>query len=309
MNSISNIKIALGLSDPPLHTVQLSSGLTSATVDVLRTDLIHPVISGNKSFKLFFHLLNYQPSIHEGILSFGGAYSNHLVATAAVCYALQIPFIAIIRGEAPSQYNHSLQDLLKFHATIKFVSRNEYPQYDSELIHWQNQYPHHYIIPMGGEGLCGIQGAASIADSIDLNSYDHIFVPVGTGTTLAGLMKASSSSQQTIHGVLALKFPIKDDNSIVQLVKPFAKNDSSFQLHYDFHFGGFGKSNSILWNYMNDLYDRTQIPTDHIYTAKMFYAVESLLKQGELDSSRGILLIHTGGLQGNRSLAKDKLKF
>lgn len=308
MNSISNIKFELGLVAPPIQTVELSGLLTKSSVDVLRTDLIHPIISGNKFYKLCYYLQAFYQKSYQGIVSFGGPFSNHLVATAAVCKELKIPFIAVIRGEAPTVWSDTLLELQAFNSNIEFVNRAEFPKSDADYLYWQQQFPSHYLIPMGGEGALGFKGASLIADELNIQDYDEVFVPIGTGTTMAGLL-TKLASPQTIHGVVALKIPDPQNNSILKLIESFHPNPNQYNLIYDYHFGGFGKANPSLWNYMNDLYHRTGIETDQVYTAKMFYAVEDLLNKKILSPDKKRLLIHTGGLQGNRSIANNILNF
>lgn len=308
MNDLSDIKLVLQLASPALQQIQLGSGLTQCTIDVLRTDLLHPVISGNKFYKLCYYLLDFKKQAYNGIVSFGGAFSNHLIAAAAVCQALKIPFTAVIRGEAPARPGYTLQQLEQLGANLHYVKRNLFPSEHFDRQYWKNVFPGQYIIRTGGEGKPGIKGAALIAEETAFDPYDEIFLAVGTGTTMAGILQKIQSHQQ-VNGILALKLPDIKENSIIQLLKNNNSGSQQFKLFGDYHFGGFGKSNKALWTYMNDLYERTKIPTDHVYTAKLFYGVEHLLNQSMLNNSKKILIIHTGGLQGNLSLKKNVLIF
>ncbi|WP_158624833.1 1-aminocyclopropane-1-carboxylate deaminase/D-cysteine desulfhydrase [Gynurincola endophyticus] len=308
MNDLSDIKLVLQLASPVLQQIRLGSGLTQCTVDVLRTDLLHPVISGNKFYKLCYYLLDFKKQAYNGIVSFGGAFSNHLIATAAVCQALKIPFTAVIRGEAPLRPGHTLIQLEQLGADLHYVKRSLFPSEHFDNGYWHNIFPGHYIIQAGGEGEAGVKGAALIAEEIPFNAYDEIFLAVGTGTTMAGILQKMQPHQQ-VNGILALKLPDIKSNSITKLLQNNNPRNQQFKLFGDYHLGGFGKSNEVLWTYMNDLYERTKVPTDHVYTAKLFYGVEQLLNQSILDTSKKILIIHTGGLQGNLSLKKNVLIF
>ncbi len=277
------------------------------TLDVLRLDLIHPVISGNKWFKLKNYLQIAAAEKKQNILTFGGAFSNHIIATAAICKQHHFTSIGVIRGERPAVLSHTLQDAGQLGMHIFFVSREayKYKNIPAELWHKFDETKTN-IIAEGGYGLAGATGAASILDSVDKNNYSHIVTAVGTGTTLAGLVNASLPQQKTI-GISALKGNAVLQNEINLLLAPEQQN--RFLLFHNFHFGGYAKYTSELILFMNDWYLKTGIPTDFVYTAKLFYGLDQLIKKNYFKPGSKILAIHSGGLQGNRSLKEGTLIF
>ena len=266
-------------------------------LDILRLDKVHPVISGNKWFKLKYHLDNYNAAKHKGVLTFGGTWSNHIVATACACYLQQIKCVGIIRGEKPGQPSSTLTEAMKYGMDLKFISRENYNQRNSdefvEVI--QKEFPGYYIIPEGGAGPEGEKGAAEILQHTNGKKYTHIACAVGTGTMFNGLQLAASSSQKVI-GIIVLKGWEQT-------------NDSKGVFFYNYHFGGYAKYDMALIDFMNDLFRRTHIPTDFVYTAKLAFAIFDLIKKDYFGPASKILLVHSGGLQGNGSLQKGSLIF
>jgi 1-aminocyclopropane-1-carboxylate deaminase len=272
-------------------------------VDVLRLDLIHPQISGNKWFKLMNYLMEAGKIQQNTILTFGGAYSNHILATAVACQQSGFNSIGIIRGERPDAFNPTLTDAKNSGMELIFVSREEYR---AKKIPETVSPESFYMINEGGYGLPGRMGAESIIAFIDPLAYSDIIAACGTGTTLAGLVNAASPVQQiTGISVLNNKGSIADE---INGLLPVEKHDQ-FNMVYDFHFGGYAKFNQGLLDFMNDWFSKTGIPSDFVYTGKLFYAVDRLIKQGRWSPGSRLLLIHSGGLQGNRSLDPRKLNF
>lgn len=269
-----------------------------AVLDVLRLDKIHPVISGNKWFKLKYHLENYRMGQYKGLLTFGGNWSNHIVATACACSYEKIPAVGIIRGEKPTSLSKSLQEAMQFKMQLEFIPRKLYQQKNKQsfLEKIKTAYPDFYIVPEGGAGSAGEKGAGEILNLVDKNFYTHIVCAVGTGTFLKGIRKAALPQQQ-VWGVVVLKG--EDKTSV--------PNETRF--FYDYHFGGFAKKNSTLIHFMNHYFKLTSIPTDFVYTGKLAYAVVDLLKKNIFPEGSKILMIHSGGLQGNRSLPEKTLLF
>src|SRR4030095_8574283 len=175
-------------------------------LDVLRLDKIHPVISGNKWFKLKYHLANFNAGNHNGIITFGGAWSNHIVATAGACYLQKTKCVGIIRGEEPQQLSSTLLEAANYKMELKFISREKYSQKTSneflELI--KKEFPGYYIIPEGGAGAEGEKGAAEILQYTNGKNYTHIACAVGTGTMFNGI-KQAASTDQNILGIVVLK--------------------------------------------------------------------------------------------------------
>ncbi len=307
LNELDKLQAILGIQPPPIQTISIGPGKTSITADVLRADLVHPHISGNKFYKLIGYLSAFRQGSYKGILSFGGAYSNHLAALAAACHLLEIPVTGIIRGEPPAETSPTLRQLTRYGMQLEFVSRARYAQSMIDPTSWKSTYPEYYIIPQGGEGLPGIRGAAHMVPAGRLQKYTHVFTAVGTGTTLAGIL-ANAHTEQSITGISALKLPSAHHNSITEMIGCYLP-DARYTLLTDYHFGGFAKATPALFEYMNDLYRRTGIPTDRVYTAKVFYGVEDLIRLQYLNASHQILIIHTGGLQGNQSVPPNVLSF
>lgn len=266
-------------------------------LDVLRLDKIHPVISGNKWFKLKYHLDNFNAGNYRGIITFGGAWSNHVVATAGMCYLQKIKCIGIIRGEKPAQLSATLHEAVSYGMQLKFTLRDAYKKISRRLGETGKiDLPDHYIIPEGGIGEVGERGASEIMHYADGNNYTHIACAVGTGTMLRGISK-SISKEQKLFGVIVLKGwneVSKDDNA---------------KLLLNYHFGGYAKYDDKLLGFMNEFYQATNIATDFVYTGKLAFAIFDLIKRDHFNRSDKILMIHSGGLQGNRSLQKGSLIF
>ena len=274
-------------------------------VDVLRLDEIDPVVSGNKWYKLKEYLGDAARLGKKTILTFGGAFSNHIVATAAACRNSGLQSIGIIRGEKPPELSHTIRNAVEYGMKLFFISREEYKQKKiPREIYDQFDEQDVYMINEGGYGPLGVEGAKSILDKQD-PSYSHIIAAVGTGTTLAGLVKASHD-KQTVIGIPVLKNNFSIQKEIEDLLPGEKKN---FILLPQFHFGGYAKFSSELTGFMNQWYERTGIPSDFVYTGKLFFAVNQLLDQKYFPESSKLLIIHSGGLQGNKSLPKGTLIF
>jgi len=266
--------------------------------DVLRLDKIHPVISGNKWFKLKYHLDNFNAGNYNGIITFGGAWSNHIVATACASYLQKIKCIGIIRGERPGQLSSTLLEAANYEMDLRFISRDRYAHKNTNefLESIKKEFPGHYIIPEGGAGKTGEKGAGEILQYAGGKNYTHIACAVGTGTMLNGIREVAPSGQH-ILGIVVLK-GWKEKNEIV---------DGG--LFLDYHFGGYAKYNLALINFMNDFFRLTNIPTDFVYTGKLVFALFDLIEKGNFPPGSKILMIHSGGLQGNASLQKGSLIF
>lgn len=272
-------------------------------LSVLRTDLIHPVISGNKWFKLRFYLDEAVKKGYKTIGSFGGAYSNHIVALAAAAKMSGLASIGIIRGEADD--SPTLQEARELGMKIIAVSRESFKDRE-EIIQSFPKQNEIYWVEEGGYGLQGARGAATILSAMDCSGFTHILCACGTGTMAAGLIMGAADHQKII-GISVLKNNKTLEKSIAGLL-PDALHRKIHCIH-DYHFGGYAKHPVQLIDYMNDFYQRTHIPSDIVYTSKLFYAAEDLIQKGYFEETANILLIHSGGLQGNRSLSKNTLCF
>lgn len=277
-------------------------------LDILRLDKIHPVVSGNKWFKLQYYLTDAVEKGYNTLLTFGGAYSNHIIATAYAAKASGLKAVGVIRGEEPVQWSHTLREAATLGMQLVFLSRKAFQETkrDTSSDAFTGQFGKVYIIPEGGFGSPGARGAAGIADVTDTGIYTHIVSAVGTGTTAAGMLLATGFHQQVV-GISAMKnnFSLKDE--IQHLIN--APLPARFHLLHDYHFGGFAKYTPELITFMNRFYHTSTIPLDRVYTAKMFYGIFDLMKKDFFPPRSHVLAIHSGGLQGNRSLKPGVLEF
>lgn len=274
----------------------------SISVAILRTDLIHPIVSGNKWFKLRFYLEEANRLKSDTIASFGGAYSNHIVALAAACKLNGINSVGFIRGEAGN--SPTLIEAASMGMKLYYISRESY-QNKSQIIH-QYAKENWYWIQEGGYGIQGALGAATMLSVRDCSAFTHIVCACGTGTMMAGIVSGSTSIQKVI-GISVLKNNYGIEESVKKII-PLGTT-KHFEIFHNYHFGGYAKHPPALIDYMNNLFKRVEVPTDLVYTAKLFYAVEDLLKQQYFGNQAAILIIHSGGLQGNRSLPSNSLVF
>ncbi|HMU47586.1 MAG TPA: pyridoxal-phosphate dependent enzyme [Chitinophagaceae bacterium] len=271
-------------------------------VSVLRLDKIHPFISGNKWFKLRFYLDEARNQNKKSIVTFGGAWSNHILATAAACRIEKFSSTGIIRGEAPATLSLTLEKAKELDMQLVFVSRDEYKQ---KNIPEEFQKKEYFFIPEGGYGELGVKGASTILDHFDKEDFSHICCAVGTGTMMGGLINASSE-KNFITGISVLKNNFGIDSNVKLLVKPGKEN---YGIIHDYHFGGYAKYKPELISFMNSYYSRSNIPSDFVYTGKLFFAIADLIQKNYFPSGSRILIIHSGGLQGNDSLEKGTLIF
>lgn len=269
--------------------------------DTLRLDLIHPHVSGNKWYKLKYHITEALAAGKKGLLSYGGAWSNHLVAMAFACNEMGLRPAAVIRGEEPQVYGPALQQMKDLGMELVFVSRAEYK--DKIILPGYEDYQ---VVPEGGSGDLGIKGASEILKEVQ-GDYSHIICAVGTGTTMAGIVN-SAHHDQHVMGISALKVGDTTNNELLQYIRAHTtKNNYSMQFGY--HFGGYAKRTDELIEFMNRLYAEEKIPTDFVYTGKLFYAVYNLLLSGYFPHNSHLLVIHSGGLQGNRGLPSGTLDY
>lgn len=276
-----------------IHLPQLQSKNISLTIK--REDLIHPLISGNKYRKLKYNTLAAKKLGHTRLLSFGGAYSNHIAATACVGKEAGFQTIGVIRGEeleANWKQNPTLQLASTHGMQFHFVSRDEYRNKTDQhfLSNLKERYGSFYLLPEGGTNELAIKGCQEILNEDDVH-FDIITSSVGTGGTIAGLINTSSDRQQ-ILGFSALKGDfLKED------IRKFA-NKSNWKLIENYHFGGFAKVNQELVSFINWFKLKTGIPLDPIYSGKMMFGILDLVERGVIKPNSTILAIHTGGLQG-----------
>jgi 1-aminocyclopropane-1-carboxylate deaminase/D-cysteine desulfhydrase-like pyridoxal-dependent ACC family enzyme len=276
----------------------------------LRLDELHPIISGNKWFKLKYFLEEAVKNGSRGLLTFGGAYSNHILATAFAARSCGLISTGIIRGERPLILSPTLLSAESYGMNLIFSSRADYRQrWEADYLHeLALRYPDYLIIPEGGASPTGIKGAADILSLCDTDKYSHIICAIGTGTMFCGIASAVPLHQELI-GISVLKgIPESIKNEFARQINR-KEVPHNWKIITDFHFGGYAKKNDLLLQFMNDLYKISGIPTDFVYTGKLFYAVDALCRKSYFPAGSKLLIIHCGGLQGNDSLEKGVLLF
>jgi 1-aminocyclopropane-1-carboxylate deaminase len=277
---------------------------SSINVFIKRDDLLHPEISGNKWWKLKYNLEAAQNQGFETILTFGGAYSNHIAATAAACKYAGLKSIGIIRGEKESALNPTLKKASADGMELFFVSREDYRNsHQPEFLNFlKDKFNDFYLIPEGGKNILGVKGCTEITKNLP-NSYDYICCACGTGTTLSGIVLSNVSSM--VLGFSALKggaFLVDDSLLMIESYQvEYNSNDhvSTFNVLTDYHFGGYAKVKQPLLDFAADFFRSFNIELDLVYTAKMFYGIKDLAEKGFFPKGSSILAIHSGGLQGN----------
>ncbi len=262
---------------------------------IKREDKIHPFVSGNKYRKLKYNLIEAKKIGFDTLLTFGGAYSNHIAAVASAGRNLGFKTIGIIRGE-------ELKNKIKENATLnfakecgmqfKFVSREDYRNKASKgfIDNLEKEFGVFYLIPEGGTNTLAIKGCEEILTNED-SDFDYICTAVGTGGTISGIINCSKPSQQVL-GFSALK-----GDFLQQDISKFVTK-GNWHLIADYHFGGYAKINAVLISFINNFKNDYQIPLDPIYTGKMMFGIFDLIDKQYFPKGSKILAIHTGGLQG-----------
>ena len=279
------------------------------SVSILRLDKLHPIVSGNKLFKLNYFLKEIlDGNAPNRLLTFGGAYSNHLIATAYACKMFNIPSVGIVRGERPPTLSQTLKQCLEFGMELQFITRDLFNRKDSAEVPemMKRIWGDCVIVPEGGHHALGAKGAAHINDYCP-NDFTHICAAAGTATTIAGILSACSISQKAI--VVPVLKGMTDIHERIMTVTTENINLTQLDIFDNYHFGGYAKKTKELIDFMNNIYEQHHIPTDFVYTAKMLYAVFDKIKQGYFPENSKIVCVHTGGLQGNNSQPKGTLIF
>jgi 1-aminocyclopropane-1-carboxylate deaminase len=276
---------------------------------IKREDLVHPIISGNKFRKLKYNLQEAKRLGCKKLLTFGGAFSNHIVAVAGAGAEFGFETIGIIRGEELQdkiQENPSLLKAQKFGMQFNFVDRNQYrDKMDPIFLALLTvRYGSFYLIPEGGTNELAIRGCEEILTAADKIAFSHICCAVGTAGTLSGIINASNADQQII-GFSSLK-----GSFLSEVICNFAQQ-KNWSVIESYHFGGYGKVTDELIRFLNAFYDKYQVPLDPIYTGKMMFGILDLIQQNYFPPHSKIVAIHTGGLQGiagmnQRLQAKNK---
>ena len=296
MDTIDESRVIIQPLDPEWYQQKV------AGLNVLRLDLIHPVVSGNKWYKL---RLNMKHAIEGGfktIVTFGGGYSNHLVATAFASKKFGLPSVGIVRGRYDI-LTPTLEACIAEGMELIFVTQEDYnnKQEPKWAMNLATRFDELFIIPEGGANEWGRAGAGLIDRFID-NSYSHIILPVGSGTTLAGLRNKLENRQQVLGFVPMKRGTYMTSHITEHLVEGKNRN---WQLFDEWHFGGFGKWNKELLSFMNAFYTVNNIPLDMVYTGKMMYGLQQMLIADYFMPEDRLLCIHSGGLQGNTSVQSE----
>lgn len=288
---------ALHVPTQEIHLPEIDEG--RITLDIRREDLLHPLISGNKFRKLKYNLIQAKEEGHDTLLTFGGAYSNHIAATARAGKEYGFQTIGVIRGEelqSVSPVNPTLQRAKEDGMQLRFIPREAYREKHSadfvEMLY--SAYGRFYLLPEGGTNELAVKGCEEILTAAD-SIYDFICCCVGTGGTLAGLVNATHD-RQTVIGFPALKADlIKKD------ICSFARK-GNWYLEGSYHFGGYAKINETLVAFINSFRKRTGIPLDPVYTGKMLYGILDMAGKKKFKPGAKVLAIHSGGLQGTEGM-------
>jgi len=275
---------------------------------IKRDDLLDPALGGNKWRKLKYNLLVAQQSNQNTLLTFGGAWSNHIYATAAAGQLLGFNTIGIIRGERPKQFSTTLEYARDCGMQLKFISREQYRSKDSEtfLQSLENELGNFYTIPEGGSNVLALKGVKEIIDEINID-FDYITCACGTGATLAGLA-CGLTSKQKATGFAVLKggdFLKTDVNHLLSDAN--IKPEGRWDLETGYHFGGYAKTDKTLFEFIIRFKNEFNIELDAVYTGKMFYGLFDQIKQGAFKPGTTIVALHTGGLQGNTGFPALKM--
>jgi 1-aminocyclopropane-1-carboxylate deaminase len=261
---------------------------------------LHPIISGNKFRKLKYNIKEAKKLGYTTLLTFGGAFSNHILAVASAGAEFGFATIGIIRGEeleSKIAENPTLAKAQELGMKFYFVSRTAYRDKEKTLSvnHLKEIFGNFYLIPEGGTNELAVIGCEEILTDADKEYFTHITCAVGTGGTISGLINSSGQKQQII-GFSSLKGAFLSDVICNFVLK------TNWNINDAYHFGGYGKVNDELISFLNSFYDKTAIPLDPVYTGKMVFGVLNLIEKAYFPNNSKILMIHTGGLQGIKGM-------
>ena len=262
-----------------------------------REDQNHPIVSGNKWRKLKYNLIEAKNQSHQKLLTFGGAYSNHIYAIAGAGKELDFETIGVIRGEEHAELNPTLSFAKAQGMHLHYMDRSTYRQKESEeVINLLKQvYGDFYLIPEGGTNELALKGCAELAEEID-HDYDFLCCPVGTGGTLVGLIIGARGSGQLL-GFSALKGDFLQ-KEVDNLLKKSTKIYNNWSITDQYGFGGYAKVKPELLKFMSEFEEKQGILLEPIYTGKMMYGIYEMVRAGKFKEGSKIVAIHTGGLQG-----------
>ncbi|MBZ0178072.1 MAG: pyridoxal-phosphate dependent enzyme [Melioribacteraceae bacterium] len=302
-----NIK-TIDIDKSVLQRIILPNNNSEVTVYLKRDDLIHLEISGNKWRKLKYNLLEAKKNGYGRLLTFGGAFSNHIYAVAAAGKIFEFKTIGIIRGEEHLPLNPTLKFAVESGMELHYLKRSIYRNRNDKNFQAEiaEQFGNVYIIPEGGTNDLALDGVAEIIDELYVD-FDYIFTPVGSGGTLAGLVYGLNGKKNVV-GISSLK----NGNYLNQIVGDLLKKKlpvapDNWRIICDYSFGGFAKIKPILVEFVERFYSLNAIELDYIYTGKMLFAVDDMIRNNYFSKGSNVVALHTGGLQGNAGM-QSKIK-
>lgn len=279
------------------HTpiIEISDSLlsdASVRLFIKREDLNHPFVSGNKWWKLKYNLEDARQLGKKTLLTFGGAFSNHIYSTAAAANELNMKSIGVIRGEERSPLNPVLDFAQCNGMSLHYISRETYRNKSeaSFINQLKDKFGDFYLIPEGGSNALAVKGVVEFSNTLNIE-YDYLCCPVGTGGTLAGLVKGLKG-QKRILGFSSLKDGVFLKEEVINLGASF----EAWKILADYHFGGYAKSTSELLTFLNNFKTRHEVQLEFIYTGKMMYGIYDLVQKGFFEKGSRLLAIHTGGI-------------
>lgn len=278
------------------HTIEQNVSLS-----VARFDAIHPIVSGNKLYKLYYFLQRARQA-HLHLATFGGAYSNHLVATAYACAKENIACTGYVRGSEPELWSHTLQACYDYGMKLRFLPGEVYKEHCYQFLQTEGAIQ----VPEGGYHKIGANGAGLMMEAINKGDFTHVVCSAGSATMLAGLLTNNPKKMAII-----VSPAIKNMQDIPDRLLYLTGNANWPELTVwpDYHFGGFAKKSDALLSFMRNFYEETNIPTDIVYTGKLMYGLMQKISEGYFPKGSKIVCIQSGGLQGNASLPEGSLQY
>jgi len=296
--------IEIDESKAVLQQVALPGVNRNVSIYLKRLDLIHPYISGNKWYKLKYNLQIARQNGYKTLLTFGGAYSNHIAATAAAGQLFGFNTIGIIRGEQQLPLNSTLDYAAKQGMDIHYKPRSFFKKRNTDefFSEMKSSFGDVYILPEGGTNELAVKGTAEILNGLGVD-FDYVTVACGTGGTIAGII-AGLNGKQKVIGFSVLKgaqFLFEDVRNLI--LKSGENELCNWTINTEYHFGGYAKITKELIDFKLAFEKKNKIELDYIYTAKMLFGLRELINQNTIKQDSSVIAIHTGGLQGNKGMS------